>query len=113
MIMSFSFMGAGTKADVIHQVRSHHIADESGFGNAVRHLVTEALSEEQLASDYQYLYIVKANGHSGPGAAVSLNVSIEPIWVPSIRPPAEETNGHDLGIGFPVSEQSASGDPYA
>ena len=96
--MTFAFNGAGSKADVIHQIRSHHGYDDQGLAVAARELIVHALEAHE--EDDNYVYKVSANGHAGYGGATSLEIKIEPMWVPSIReiPAAAEVDGIDLGI---------------
>lgn len=117
--MSFSFTGVGTKADVIRQVRSHHIAGD-GIGQKARELVVAALEMDKTSEVHNggdYGYIVKAFGHAGPGTPSSVTITIEPVWIPikimSGNACDQETtseefreqplvDGVDLGIGEPA-----------
>jgi hypothetical protein len=103
--MSFTFYGAGPKADVIHQIRSHHAHDDQEMAVAVRNLIQAALehdSSSQWEDGSGFVYLVKASGHASPGSAAQLELSITPFWVPSVREPvAAAIDPHDLG--FPDS----------
>lgn len=106
--MTFAFNGVGTRAEVIRQVRSHHVEAE-GLGDEARKLVVAALELDNGQDEYGY--IVKAYGHADSGGATSLTITIEPIWIPAPRPEAravsefvpsdrQEVDREDLGIGI-------------
>jgi hypothetical protein len=83
--MSFSFTAAGTAAEVANQLE---VTDTYGneAGAAVAKMVTEQVkaaepASDHLSGDWKLVYVVKASGHSGPGAALSLNLTVEALYV--------------------------------
>jgi len=83
--MSFSFTAIGTRDQVIAQCRAHNIDHGGSLAIAARDLITDALKADGTAEreGWAYAYVVTASGHSGAGNPVSLNIKIEPQWVPA------------------------------
>jgi hypothetical protein len=104
--MSFSFTAIGTRDQVIAQCRAHDIGHGGSLAIAARDLITGALKADETPQreGWAYAYVVTANGHSDAGAPVSLNIKIEPQWVPHVAEAAvtdasEEAAG-DLAAAF-------------
>lgn len=81
--MSFAFSAIGTRDEVLAQL-PHVPTSGNAVGDAVRDLLAEQFTAESASANpgYEYRYVVKASGHSGGGAALSLNLSVEAQWVP-------------------------------
>lgn len=90
--MSFSFSGAGPKADVIRQIRSHHSYDTDESAVAVRDFIALLLdgdASRPVHAGGQYVFSVQASGHSGHGSPTSLSLTITPMYVPDLDPEVE------------------------
>jgi hypothetical protein len=86
--MSFSFNAMGTRDEVIQQVTEAPIYDNE-IGQHAKDLIRNALLKESTTgayagAGYEHRYLVEAAGHSGPGAATSLTLKIEPRYVKKI-----------------------------
>lgn len=91
--MSFSFAAVGTKEEVAAQLAKVDVYGNA-IGEAARLAVINAMGLENLQpySGYEYRYTVTANGHSGGGSPLSLNLSVAGHYVPVVdvaSPPAE------------------------
>lgn len=86
--MSFSFAAVGTKDDVVAQLGAASITTSDHRFNEVavdlRDLLVKHFEAETLqpygSSDYRYT--VKASGHGGGNVPLSLQVTVEPHWIP-------------------------------
>lgn len=88
--MSFSFTAVGARTEVVEQLAALS-APGNKVGELARQLVAEALGDLDDApagSGFRAVYIVRASGHSGGGSATSLNLVIEPQYVPDTGQPA-------------------------
>jgi transcriptional regulator of nitric oxide reductase len=101
--VSFSFSAVGSKDEVVRQLR--HVAPAEGAdgfnkaGREIALLIARHLEAYQQEGPWTYSYVVKAQGHSSTsGTPLSLNVTVEPLWIP--EPPAEPERG-------PVDEPEA------
>lgn len=91
--MSFSFSAVGTKEEVIAQLAKIDVYGND-VGEAAKTLVSDSLGKENVQpySGYEYKYTVTANGHSGGGSPLSLNLSVVGHYVPVVtaeEPPVE------------------------
>ena len=85
--MSFSFSAAGHRHDVIASLRNASVYDNQA-GAAIRDAIIAGLEQDQAEgkkawSGGQLVYVVKAFGHSGPGAPLSLSVTVETFDQPA------------------------------
>lgn len=92
--MSFSFNAVGTKEEVVAQLEAapiglgEHRFNE--FGADLCELLGKHFAAETAApgSGYEYRYVAKASGHGGGSVPLSLQMSVEPLYVAAT--PAEE-----------------------
>jgi len=101
--VSFSFTAIGSQAEVVRQLR--HVApahDVTGFNKAGREVaLLIARHLEDYQGEYKYGYVVKASGHSSTsGMPLSLNVTVEPVWMPDL--PAEDVTAGEPETGTGV-----------
>lgn len=82
--MSFAFTAAGAREHVIDQLRAYKT--DNLAGELASRLVADVLAVDDdtpAGEGRQLFYVVKAHGHSGGGAAVSLNLTVESLAVPA------------------------------
>lgn len=102
--MSFAFAAIGTKDEAIAQLK--HASISTGpdrfneFGTDLRDLLVKHFGQEAASAGagHEYRYVVKANGHGGGNAALSLQLTVEPQWtaVPPAEPEAADEVADEL-----------------
>lgn len=96
--MSFSFTAAGSRDDVIRQLRlvKEGTHGPGPLGPRIAELVAGELACDEsgnaVAQDYRMHYLVEGSGHSGGGSAVSLSLTVRPMY---IRDAQAEPAGED------------------
>ena len=101
--MSFAFQALGDKDEVIAQLEAAPIGlgekRFNEFGADLRELLVKHFGHEaEHQGGYQYRYIVKANGHGGGSVPLSLNLTVESLYVPV------------LGLSDAAAPERADGD---
>jgi hypothetical protein len=95
--MSFGFAAIGTKDEVTAQLGQAQIPAGEGrfneFGTDLRDLLVKHFGQETATAGpgYEYRYVVKAGGHGGGSSPLSVQLTIEPQWIPMPAPDAEAT----------------------
>lgn len=82
--MAFSFHAAGTRDQVITQLRG--VTSKDLAGELAARLTAEVLSGDgdcPPGPGLQVCYVVKASGHSGGGLACALHLTVEALAVPA------------------------------
>jgi hypothetical protein len=86
--VSFSFTAVGKRAEVVEQLRNVPTYGNK-IGQDLADLLVEHLGREEypnhLDDDWEMAYVITAGGHSGGGSPLSLNVTVEPKWVPKAK----------------------------
>ena len=85
--MSFGFNAVGTSEQAAAQLENTPIGlgekRFNEFGADLRELLVKHLSAESVSPGpgYEYRYTVKANGHGGGSVPLSLQLTVEPLYV--------------------------------
>jgi hypothetical protein len=91
--VSFSFTAVGKRDDVSAQLRHKHIQGvDSEIGREVAQLLARHIAKDDAArtgAGYDVAYTVRASGHSGGSAPLSLTLTVECNYVPAVETGAE------------------------
>jgi hypothetical protein len=111
--MSFQISGAGPRASVIGQVRSHRQWDEQELAVRVRDFIVAVLRSQEPELPHNggvYVYSVQASGHHGHGSPLQLSLTINPMWVPAVQDNEEEQPAGSGEMAGQVSIDDAIGE---
>jgi hypothetical protein len=91
MTMTFGFHAIGAKDEVIEQLEATPLSTGEArfneFGVELRDLLVKHFGyEADHHGAYEYRYVVKAFGHGGGSVPLSLNLSVEPLYLARARP---------------------------
>ncbi len=95
--MTFGFAAIGTKDEVTDQLQRAQIpAGEhrfNDFGAELRDLLVKHFGQETAhpSSGYEIRYTVKAGGHGGGSVPLSVQLTIEPQYLPAPEPERAES----------------------
>lgn len=85
--MSFGYNAVGTSEQAAAQLENAPIGlgekRFNEFGAELRDLLVKHLTAENVSAStgYEYRYTVKANGHGGGNVPLSLQLTVEPLYV--------------------------------
>jgi hypothetical protein len=96
--MTFGFAAIGTKDEVTGQLQRAQVPGGENrfndFGAELRDLLVKHFGQETAnpSPGYQIRYAVKAGGHGGGNLPLSVQLTIEPQYVPAPEPVTAESD---------------------